>query len=72
MSDFCDSLPEGTVQEALYRAIEGRGAFRRFKDAILSLGVADDWYTYRDGRFKVIAIDWCKAHSLAYTDDTKK
>ena len=58
MSDFCDSLPEGTVQEALYRAIEGRGAFRRFKDAILSLGVADDWYTYREARFKAIAIDW--------------
>jgi len=72
MSDFCDSLPEGTVQDALYSAIEGRGAFRRFKDAILSFGVADDWYKYRDARFKVIAVDWCKAHGLTYTDDTKK
>lgn len=34
--------------------------------------VADDWYKYRDARFKAIAIDWCKAHGLAYTDDTRK
>ncbi|UCD53287.1 MAG: hypothetical protein JSW27_11695 [Phycisphaerales bacterium] len=72
MSDFCDSLGEGTVQDALFIAIRGAGAFRRFKDAIHTFDVADDWYHYRQMRFKAIAADWCQAHALAYVDDTAK
>jgi len=72
MEGFCDSLPEGTVQDGLYITIEGKGAFRRFKDAVHTFGVADDWYKYRTAEFKAIAIDWCQAHDLAYIDDTKE
>jgi Uncharacterised protein family (UPF0158) len=72
MSDFCDSLDEGTVRDALYIAIEGSGAFRRFKDAIHTVDVADDWYKYRDARFKAIAIEWCQVHGFAFIDDTGK
>ena len=72
MSDFCDSLPDGTVRDALYIAIQGAGAFRRFKDAVNTFGVADDWYKYRAEQFKAIAIDWCQTHDLACIDDTKK
>ena len=70
MSDFCDSLPDGTVRDALYIAIQGAGAFRRFKDAVNTFGVADDWYKYRAEQFKAIAIDWCQTHDLPYIDDT--
>ena len=72
MADFCGSLDEGTVQDAFYIVIKGAGAFRRFKDAIHTFDVADDWYKYRDEQFKAIAIEWCQAHGLAYTDDTRK
>ena len=71
MRGFCESLPEASVQEALIIAIQGQGAFRRFKDAIHRLDVAEDWYRYRAERFKAIAIDWCRDHDLEFIDDAK-
>lgn len=70
MSDFCDTLDSGTVQDALLIAIKGAGAFRRFKDAIHTFGVAEKWYRYRQMRFKTIATEWCQVHELAFIDDT--
>lgn len=39
MEEFIWSLPEGSIQNTLERAIQGRGAFRRFKDLVDDLGV---------------------------------
>ena len=35
MEDFCGSVNNDRVSNDLYSAIKGRGAFRRFKDAII-------------------------------------
>jgi GAF domain-containing protein len=69
MDDFCRSLENEEVSAELLRAIQGRGAFRRFKDAIQRFGIADRWYAYRDAAFKRIAVDWCEANEIAYEDD---
>jgi hypothetical protein len=69
MEDFCLSLKPGDERSNLYATIQGRGAFRRFKDAIQKMGLADNWYRYRMSRFKTVAIDWCKANEIAYDDD---
>ena len=37
IEDFVDSLPEGEVQDGLYRALERKGALRNFREAILRL-----------------------------------
>lgn len=66
---FCLSIEEEDVSDSLYRTIKGRGAFRRFKDAIYRYGVADDWYKYRDNAMRSIAIDWCEANGIEYTED---
>lgn len=34
MLDFADDLPEGRLRERLFRALDGRGVFRRFKDVL--------------------------------------
>src|SRR3954449_6403832 len=34
MEDFIDSLADPAAQETLARSIQGRGAFRRFKDVL--------------------------------------
>jgi len=44
MERFADSLTEATEREELLTALHGRGPFRRFKDAIQRLGVAEEWY----------------------------
>jgi len=68
MEAFCDSLPDGTVRDALYIAIDGKGAFRRFKDAIHTFGVADDWYKHRRQQFEAIAAEWCHANDVGFID----
>jgi len=52
-------------------AIQGSGAFRRFKDAIHTFDVAEEWYKYRAERFKAIAVDWCHDYDLEFIDDAK-
>lgn len=39
MKDFIDSLEDTHIQNKLYRAINGRGAFHRFKDTVYYFGI---------------------------------
>jgi hypothetical protein len=55
--------------EDLAAALRGSGAFRRFKDAVLELGVAKDWYAYREKAFERIAREWCAVHGIAVIED---
>jgi len=71
MEKFCLSIWDEKTSEALYAAIKGSGAFRRFKDSIHRFGVADDWYKYRDEALKEIAVEWCEENDIAYVDDLK-
>lgn len=57
------------IKERLLRAINGRGAFRRFKDEIFELGIRDDWFKYRKKQFKVIAINWSKTLDFEIIED---
>lgn len=59
MRDFCESLEDDELSEALCRAIRGRGAYRKFKDGIYEHGIAEDWYKFREEAFKEIAKNWC-------------
>jgi hypothetical protein len=68
MERFCSSVDDEDMREDLYNAIHGRGAFRYFKDKIHEYGIAEDWYRYRDDALREIAIDWCAAHNIPYTE----
>ena len=56
MEDFADELksPE------LLQAIDGRGAFRRFKSAVRRLGLEQEWYEFRDAQYIRVAQEWCE------------
>jgi hypothetical protein len=68
MEKFCLSVEGRGVSETLYSSIIGRGAFRRFKDAVHRVGLADEWYLYRDKAIRQIAIDWCDLHKIKFID----
>ena len=68
MEKFCLSVEERETSEVLYGIIKGRGAFRRFKDAIHRFDLADEWYQYRDQAIRQIAIDWCDLHKIKFID----
>ncbi|MBP2242483.1 hypothetical protein J2Z40_003057 [Cytobacillus eiseniae] len=68
LEDFCYSLRDGRNKDILITAIQGKGAFRRFKDHILQLGIEEEWYTYRNECYKELAIEWCKEHGIKWVE----
>lgn len=66
MRHFAWSRDDDAHSSALMRAIQGRGAFRRFKDTCYRLGIEQQWYDYKDTRLMEIARDWCAEHGVAY------
>ena len=52
-------------QGRLWRAIRGRGAFRRFKDLIARHpDVEEQWYACKDARAKERVLHWLDAHDM--------
>ena len=68
MERFCLSIDDEDMRDDLCDAIRGRGAFRRFKDRMQVYGMAEEWYRYRDAALREIAMAWCEAHGLQYTE----
>ncbi|OZU87389.1 hypothetical protein CIL03_16340 [Virgibacillus indicus] len=67
IENFSYSVEAPKARNSLLRAIQGRGAFRRFKDRVFELDLEEDWYAYRDECYKQIAIEFCEQHDLDYT-----
>ena len=66
MVDFIETIYNLEIKNNLQRLIQGKGAFRRFKYYCFEMNIIQEWYNYRDKRYKEIAIDWCKQNELEY------
>lgn len=64
--DFIDTIKEENIKDTLNRLIQGKGAFRRFKDYCIDVNIIQNWYGYREQRYKDIAINWCKENNIQY------
>lgn len=67
MEDFCYSIQDQAMGDKLLDTIKGRGAFRRFKEAINFMGIEEDWYRFRQDAFEKIAIDWLEEYGIPYS-----
>ena len=70
MADFAGAITDERAGRRLARAIEGKGAFRRFKDE-LHKGyphLLPAWYTFRDARAQRRAVQWLAGSSLVDDD----
>ena len=72
MEDFIEELEDDRKRDILFNAIQGRGAFRRFKDKIYELDVEQIWFAYRQKAFCQIAKEWCEDHDIEYAYKIKK
>ena len=54
------------IRNNLQQLIQGKGAFRRFKDYCYEMNIIQNWYDFRDKRYEEISIDWCKQNELEY------
>ncbi|NOU92475.1 hypothetical protein GC093_04390 [Paenibacillus sp. LMG 31456] len=64
MEEFIGTLKDQNVREELYEAIQGRGAFRRFKDGIVENDVDKQWYKYKESKIRKLVIEWCKEQGI--------
>ena len=64
MEEFIYELPAGKNQDVLAGEIQGRGAFRRFKDKLYDLNLEKHWYQYRDEVYEKIATQWCERYKI--------
>jgi len=72
MERFAQSLTDAAVNDELQAAVHGGGAFRRFKDAVHRLGIADEWYRFRDAALEEVAIDFLEAHGIEFQREPGK
>ena len=70
MVSFTGTVRDSQKKELLDVALEGRGAFRRFKDTLYRVGLTDEWYAYRHKAFVEKARSWCEWHEIDYVEDT--
>ena len=66
MEDFIDALPDGEKKYTLAMSINGRGAFRRFKDTVRHYGLEQQWYAFRDKAYARVARRWCEDNDVEY------
>lgn len=50
-------------------AIQGRGAFHRFKDIVTSKGWLDEWYQFEREQYAKEVIEWAEQHHLEYNNN---
>ena len=68
MEDFICSLSDDKIARTLSVSIHGSGAFRRFKEHLYNFEMLDDWFKYRENRYRQLAIEWCKDNDLEYEE----
>lgn len=66
MVDFADGISDRAAGERLRRSLDGKGAFRRFKNALYQRHpeLTSAWYTLRDARARVRAVQWLADEGL--------
>jgi hypothetical protein len=65
MERFIPMVEDAELRERLTSAIDGKGAFRRFKDVLMSHGPERErWFAFRSERLRVFMEAWLSAHAL--------
>lgn len=72
MEDFAESMTDNRKGASLYQALNGRGAFRRFKDKLYDLGLEESWFAYKYEAYCEIAVRWCEKSEISYEFKDRK
>jgi hypothetical protein len=65
MERFIRTVDDSELQDRLWRAIRGRGAFRYFRDVLADHPqVEDDWYAFKDAQIERRIHRWLEANGI--------
>jgi len=69
MERFIATVEDDELRRRLNIAIDGKGAFRRFKDALMSQPVdRERWFAFRSERLRACMDSWLTAHGIKAVD----
>ena len=65
MERFIPMVENEDLKQKLMRAIDGKGAFRRFKDVLMGfVQEREQWFVFRSERLRVFMEAWLAAHAF--------
>jgi hypothetical protein len=65
MERFIATVEEGPLRQKLLHSIDGKGAFRRFKDVLVAFPVdRERWFTFRSERLRTCMESWLEAQGV--------
>lgn len=65
MERFIATVEESELRQKLLHSIDGKGAFRRFKDVLMSYPIdRERWFTFRSERLRSCMEGWLDAHAI--------
>jgi hypothetical protein len=70
MVDFADGISDRGAGERLSRSLQGKGAFRRFKNELYQRhpDLIAGWHAFKDARARVRAVQWLAEEGLIGED----
>jgi len=70
MQDFITTVEDEHLVELLEVAINGKGAFRRFKDVLLSYPQERErWFKFRDDKMEERALEWLESIDVSLSQE---
>lgn len=65
MERYIPMVDDAELRAKLAASIDGKGAFRRFKDVLMSYGAERErWFAFRSERLRIFMEAWLNAHAL--------
>ncbi len=65
MRDFLETVKDGNLKEKLYIALNGKGAFRRFKDTLLNYpDERKRWFVFESARLTEKVKEWLEIEGI--------
>lgn len=65
LEDFIVTVEDERLQDQLWRAISGRGAFRYFKDVLANhFHERERWFAFKDARLRQRVLDWLESEGI--------
>jgi hypothetical protein len=65
MERYISTIEDSEFRQKLVSAIDGKGAFRRFKDVLMNFPVERErWFTFRSERLRIAMDSWLDAHGI--------
>ena len=64
MEDFCFSLENKFFSKKLQESIQGKGSFKRFKEALYQYDLWNDWDKFKENALREFVTKWCEENNL--------